>query len=56
MPALPAALLTLLLSAAAPAPPAARPAPPPPDTLRPLSPDRLLRYTYANDFWFRTDY
>ncbi len=27
-----------------------------PDTLHPTSPDRLLRYTYANDFLFRTDY
>ena len=26
------------------------------DTLRPASPDRLLRYTYANDFLSRTDY
>lgn len=26
------------------------------DTLRPLRPDRLLRYTYANDFLHRTDY
>lgn len=33
-----------------------RAAPVPPDTLRPLSPDRLLRYTYANDLFFRTDY
>lgn len=30
--------------------------PVPPDTLRPFSPDRLLRYTYANDLFFRTDY
>lgn len=28
----------------------------PPDTLRPTSHDRLLTYTYANDFLFRTDY
>ncbi|SFQ76846.1 lipid A deacylase LpxR family protein [Hymenobacter arizonensis] len=28
----------------------------PTDTLRPTSPDRLLRYTYANDFFYRTDY
>jgi lipid A 3-O-deacylase len=28
----------------------------PADTLRPVSPDRLLRYTYANDFLYRTDY
>ncbi|OGX84202.1 hypothetical protein BEN47_16600 [Hymenobacter lapidarius] len=27
-----------------------------PDTLHPTSPDRLLRYTYANDFLGRTDY
>ncbi|GAB3583152.1 lipid A-modifier LpxR family protein [Hymenobacter daeguensis] len=33
-----------------------RAAPAPPDTLRPLSPARLLRYTYANDLFFRTDY
>lgn len=26
------------------------------DSLRPLSPDRLLSYTYANDLYFRTDY
>jgi lipid A 3-O-deacylase len=32
----------------------ARPAPV--DSLRPLSPDRLLSYTYANDLYFRTDY
>ncbi|MGI4869988.1 MAG: lipid A deacylase LpxR family protein [Janthinobacterium lividum] len=31
-------------------------APPPPDSLRPTSPDRLLAYTYANDFFFGTDY
>ncbi|WP_426060558.1 lipid A deacylase LpxR family protein [Hymenobacter sp. B1770] len=31
-------------------------APAPPDTLHPTSPDRLLRYTYANDFFYRTDY
>ena len=31
-------------------------APAPPDTLRPLSPDRLLAYTYANDLFFGTDY
>ncbi|MDO7845220.1 lipid A deacylase LpxR family protein [Hymenobacter sp. M29] len=31
-------------------------APAPADTLRPLSPVRLLRYTYANDLFFRTDY
>ena len=35
---------------------ASRAAPAPADTLRPLSPDRLLRYTYANDLFFRTDY
>ncbi|MBO2010384.1 lipid A deacylase LpxR family protein [Hymenobacter negativus] len=28
----------------------------PADTLRPLSAARLLRYTYANDLFFRTDY
>ena len=28
----------------------------PADTLRPISPARLLRYTYANDLFFRTDY
>ncbi len=33
-----------------------RAAPRPPDTLRPLSPARLLSYTYANDLFFRTDY
>ena len=33
-----------------------RAAPAPADTLRPLSPARLLRYTYANDLFFRTDY
>ena len=33
-----------------------RAAPLPPDTLRPLSPARLLSYTYANDLFFRTDY
>ena len=26
------------------------------DTLRPVSPTRLLRYAYANDLFFRTDY
>lgn len=26
------------------------------DSLRPISPDRLLSYTYANDLYFRTDY
>ncbi|GAB3875229.1 hypothetical protein GCM10028824_30100 [Hymenobacter segetis] len=31
-------------------------APTPADTLHPLSPARLLRYTYANDLFFRTDY
>ena len=31
-------------------------APAPADTLRPLSPARWLRYTYANDLLFRTDY
>ncbi|GAA4051259.1 hypothetical protein GCM10022409_42530 [Hymenobacter glaciei] len=31
-------------------------APVPVDTLRPVSPIRLLRYTYANDLFFRTDY
>lgn len=31
-------------------------APAPADTLHPLSPGRLLRYTYANDLFFRTDY
>ena len=31
-------------------------APAPADTLRPISPVRLLRYTYANDLFFRTDY
>ncbi len=33
-----------------------RAAPAPADTLRPLSPARLLTYTYANDLFFRTDY
>ncbi|MFD1467555.1 lipid A deacylase LpxR family protein [Hymenobacter caeli] len=33
-----------------------RAAPVPADTLRPVSPDRLLSYTYANDLFFRTDY
>ena len=33
-----------------------RAAPLPPDTLRPISADRLLSYTYANDLFFRTDY
>ncbi|WP_216679712.1 lipid A deacylase LpxR family protein [Hymenobacter siberiensis] len=33
-----------------------RAAPAPVDTLRPLSPARLLTYTYANDLFFRTDY
>ena len=38
-------------------PGAAQPRPtPPPDSLRPLSPARWLRYTYANDLFFRTDY
>ncbi len=37
-------------------PAAARAAPAPADTLRPLSPARQLRYTYANDLFFRTDY
>lgn len=45
-------LLTVSTGRAAPVAAAAAP----PDTLRPLSPDRLLRYTYANDLWFRTDY
>ena len=31
-------------------------APAPADTLHPVSPVRLLRYTYANDLFFRTDY
>ncbi|MGY3090689.1 lipid A 3-O-deacylase [Hymenobacter sp. UYAg731] len=31
-------------------------APAPADTLHPISPARLLRYTYANDLFFRTDY
>ena len=31
-------------------------APAPADTLRPIGPTRLLRYTYANDLFFRTDY
>ena len=31
-------------------------APAPADTLHPVSPGRLLRYTYANDLFFRTDY
>ena len=35
---------------------AGRAAPAPADTLRPLSPARLVRYTYANDLFFRTDY
>ena len=43
----------LLLSLAALA---SRAAPAPADTLRPLSPDRLLTYAYANDLFFRTDY
>ncbi|MDJ0367861.1 lipid A deacylase LpxR family protein [Hymenobacter sp. H14-R3] len=30
--------------------------PTPPDSLRPLSPDRRLAITYANDFFFATDY
>ncbi|WP_460617092.1 lipid A deacylase LpxR family protein [Hymenobacter ruber] len=30
--------------------------PAPADTLRPISSTRLLRYTYANDLFFRTDY
>ena len=34
----------------------ARAAPAPSDTLRPLSPERRLAYTYANDLFFRTDY
>ncbi|WP_210513864.1 lipid A deacylase LpxR family protein [Hymenobacter terricola] len=34
----------------------AQAAPAPADTLRPLSPDRLLSCTYANDLFFRTDY
>ncbi|WP_310394896.1 lipid A deacylase LpxR family protein [Hymenobacter sp.] len=48
-PALPFALL--LLVRASPARATA-----PPDTLRPVSADRLLGYTYANDLFFRTDY
>ena len=36
--------------------PRSRAAPAPADTLRPGSPARLLRYTYANDLFFRTDY
>ena len=43
-------LLHVLLSLASCASPASS------DTLRPLSPDRLLSYTYANDLFFRTDY
>ena len=43
----------LLLSFAALA---SRAAPAPADTLRPISPDRLLTYAYANDLFFRTDY
>lgn len=42
--------LLLLLLALLPARPA------PPDTLRPTSPVRQLAYTYANDFFFGTDY
>lgn len=30
--------------------------PAPPDSLRPTSPDRRLAFTYANDFFFGTDY
>ncbi len=33
-----------------------RATPLPPDTLRPVSPDRLLTYTYTNDLFFGTDY
>ena len=46
-------LLFLFLSFSGPA---SHAAPAPADTLRPLSPTRLLRYTYANDLFFRTDY
>ena len=46
-------LLLLFLVCCAPT---SRAAPAPADTLRPLSPDRLLTYTYANDLFFRTDY
>ena len=42
--------LLLLLATLLPRPTA------PPDSLRPSSPDRLLTYTYANDFFFGTDY
>lgn len=34
----------------------AQAAPAPLNTLRPLSPEHLLSYTYANDLFFRTDY
>ncbi len=47
---LPVFLFALLLIHAVQAAPA------PPDTLRPISPARLLGYTYANDLFFRTDY
>jgi lipid A 3-O-deacylase len=45
-------LLLFLLTLA----PMAQAAPAPADTLHPISPGRLLRYTYANDLFFRTDY
>ncbi|MBF9239051.1 lipid A deacylase LpxR family protein [Hymenobacter sp. BT683] len=45
-------LLVALLAGAMPA----GAAPALSDTLRPTSPERLLRYTYANDFLARTDY
>ncbi|MCI1190204.1 lipid A deacylase LpxR family protein [Hymenobacter sp. DH14] len=47
-------LLFLLFLLRLPRPLLADPAPA--DSLRPVSPARLLRYTYANDLFFRTDY
>ena len=47
--------LLLLLFLALPGRPA-QAVPAPTDTLRPISAVRLLRYTYANDLFFRTDY
>jgi hypothetical protein len=49
-------LLSFLFVVLLAAPSHAWAAPAPPDTLRSTSPDRLLRYTYANDFLYRTDY
>jgi len=48
--------LLLLFIALLAGPALALAAPAPADTLRPLSPERLLSYTYANDLFFRTDY